>query len=281
MVRRSGKVREGTNFRKVEANNKIVKSGGISEISSCSGLKPHPEYASLEGVLGLQSTGQSSALKNSIFDRLSRNHDKTWRSPKQSEFDVSRNVDYGQAELIDASNVISKQHGFDKNFANKFTGGVAFRGGGKEINHKLHHGYPRTWFGCQSTKSKDYLPCSLEEACTEQSSSKPTRIQKRLEKKTNKTASCAPITLLKRNDSRNVGDVVLSAAAERAEQSDKTMKYGNKKQEATVFGRSSGIEELTKQLNKQRLDTSGESCSMDGLPAARVSPKSVVDVKLF
>ncbi|EFO19268.2 hypothetical protein LOAG_09226 [Loa loa] len=181
VVRRTQEMRDEMSFGKTGANNKVVKSGGISGIPLCSGFNPHQEYALPEGVFGLQSKGQSSAFKNPTFDRLSRDHDKMWRSSRQSEFTVSRNADYGQAGLSGARNVISKQPGFDKNIGSQFTGGIAVRDAGEEMkSHKLRHGYPRAWFGCQSVKAKDYLPCSLEGASTEQSSSKSTRIQKRM-----------------------------------------------------------------------------------------------------
>ncbi|CAG9538790.1 unnamed protein product [Cercopithifilaria johnstoni] len=270
IVRHSGKMRDGTNFRKLRDGNKVAKSDSISEISSCSGFSPHQEYFS---PCGLQSRGQSSAFNSSALNRLFQNHDKTWKSPKQSEFNINRSAGYGEAGLSDTRNVIFKQLGFDKNVGSQRTGDMAVRDGGGEMkNPKPRHGYARTWFECQSTKSKDYLPCSFEGSCKKQSSSKSTGIQKRmlLEKKTDMTASSVPITLLKKDISRDAKDI-MSAATEK-------MKSGNERQKTMKFRKSGTIDELMEQLSKQRLNTSGESgesSNMDGLLAARSSPKSI------
>ncbi|VDK61687.1 unnamed protein product [Onchocerca ochengi] len=283
VVRYSEKMRhsfgDGINFGKMEANNKIAKSDDISGISSCDGFNPHREYVSPEGVFELQSTGQNSAFSNSTFDKLLRNHDKAWNSPKQSKISVTKKANCGQPRLSGVSNVIFKQHGFGKNSGSQPTGGMVVHDDDEKMkkNHKLRYGYPRTWFGYQSVKSKDYPPCSFEGVCTEQSSSKPIRIQKRIlpEKKTN-TAFSAPITLLKKNDFRNVGAVLLSASGEGAEESEKTVKSRNEKQETATLWESSVVDGLTEQLSKQRLDISEESSNVNRLPAAYLSPNSMI-----
>ncbi|VDO34000.1 unnamed protein product, partial [Onchocerca flexuosa] len=283
VVRYSGKMRyscgDGINFEKMEANNKIKKSDDISGISSCDGFNPHREYASLEGVFELQSTGQNSAFSNSTFDKLLRNHDKNWNSPKQSKISATKKANYGQAGLSGVSNVIFKQHGFGKNIGSQPTGGIVVHDDDEKMkkNHKLRYGYPRTWFGYQSMKSKENLPWSFEGVYTEQSNSKPIRIQKRMlpEKKTN-TPSSAPITLLKKNDFRNVGAVVLSASGEEAGESEKTVKSRNEKQETANLWEGSAVDGLTEQLNKQRLDISEESSNVNRLPAAYMSSNSMI-----
>ncbi|VBB32324.1 unnamed protein product [Acanthocheilonema viteae] len=272
VVRRSEKKRDGTNFKKMEDNNKVRKSGDITKVSSSSGFNQHWKYGLSEEVFGLESRGQSSALNNSTSNKSFRNQDKAWNSLEQSELNASRNTGYGQAGL-NASNVIFKQCDFDK-IGNRLTGDVAVRGGdGKTKSPKLHHGYTRTWFGCQPAKSKDYLSYSHEE----QSSSKFTGIQERMlsEKKTDITASPAPIILLRKNNSQDLENVILSATTE------KTMKSGDKKQKTTTFQQSCTIDELMKQFSKQRLNTSEESGNMSGPSAACSSPKSISKRKIL
>lgn len=193
---------------------------------------------------------------------------KSWKPPNKSEFNVDRNA--GQAGLKNAGNVIFKQHSFDNNADSQLVSGD---GVGEMKSSKLRYGYSRTWFGCQSTQSKDYFPCSLEGDHIKQSGPKSTGSQKRilLEKKTDVAPSPAPITLLKKNNSRNVKDVILSATTKKMAESE------NEKQGTVTSQKSSAIDDLMEQFSKQRLNTSGP-VEVGELPAACSSSKSVVNV---
>ncbi|EJW83739.1 hypothetical protein WUBG_05350 [Wuchereria bancrofti] len=203
VARHSGKIRDGVNFGKMEANSKIVKNDGTVGISSC-------------------DFGETTAATTTAY-------------------------------------------GDDRGMK----------------NHESHHGYQRTWFGCNSSKSKDYLRCSHEKLYKEQSNCKSTRIQKRipLEKKNNKIAS-PQITLLKRNKPQDAAGVVLATDTERAEEEfEKNMKSGNEKQGMIASdGGNSAIEQLTEQLNKQHLHTLGESSNLDSLTG---SSKSISKGKIL
>ncbi|VDK85845.1 unnamed protein product [Litomosoides sigmodontis] len=203
----------------------------------------------------------------------SRNDGKTSKSPKQTGFYINKKAGCGQTGLSDAGNDIFKQLGFDKNIGSQLAGdAIICDSSGKVKNPKSHDRYPRTWFGYQSAKPKNYFPCFPEESCTKQSSSKPTVIQRRLLRKTDMAVSPTPITLLKKN---NAKDMVLSAATE------KTIKSRNEKQETMISWKSSAIDKLMEQLSKQRLNASGESSNIVGLPAACSSSKPISKEKVL
>uniref|UniRef100_A0A0R3S1D6 5'-3' exoribonuclease 1 n=1 Tax=Elaeophora elaphi TaxID=1147741 RepID=A0A0R3S1D6_9BILA len=238
---------------------------GLSDTSHVVSRQP-----GLQRSIGNWST-ENTAFRDTEGMKSPRHHDKTWKSSKQSRFNVSRDEDYGQAGLSGSCNVISRQLGLQGSVGNRVIESMTFRDGEGMKSTKQQHGYSRTWFGCQSVKPKDYLPCSSKGDCKDQSSSKSTTgIQKPIlfETKTNKITSPAPIALLKKNNSRDMKDVILSTASEN------TAKFGTEKQETATLLKSSAVDELLEHFSKQRLDTSRELNNMSGLSTACSSSKS-------
>lgn len=211
------------------------------------------------------SKPQSSEEKEGkIFEKKSSNKSVARRSGK-----IRDDINFGKME---ANSKIIKNNGTvgisSCNFGGTTTIGGTTTSYGDDKGMKNYHGYPRTWFGCSSTRSKDYLRCSHEKVYKEQSNCKSTtRIQKRmpLEKKNNKIAS-PQITLLKRNKPQDMPGVVSATDTKQAEEFEKNVKSGNEKQEMIASGGgNSPIEQLTEQLNKQHLHTLGESSNLDRL----------------